>query len=76
MAEFYQKYNSQFESQEKLAKKNEYTFHKIFETKITIPLNRLNAFMLECDATQYTVNQLQKDKKNNSCTIWLHHKIL
>jgi|13_taG_2_1085334.scaffolds.fasta_scaffold10402_7 hypothetical protein len=76
MAEFYQKYSLNSESCEKLVKKNEYTFYKVVETKLKIPLKQLNTFVIECEASEYIINQLQKDTQNNSCTIWLHHKIL
>jgi len=76
MAEFYQKYSSNFETYEKLAKKNEYTFHKVQETKLSIPLSSLNSFVADCESSDYSINQLQKDQKKQSCTIWLHNKIL
>ena len=69
---FYEKYCSNFESCEKLIKKNDYTFIKVEEIKLTIKLEDFYNFSLDCDSNNFYIHQYQKDVKNNSCTIWVH----
>lgn len=73
---FYEKYCSNFESCEKLIKKNDYTFIKVEEIKLTINLEDFQNFSLACESNDFSIDQYQKDRKNNSCTLWIRRQIL
>jgi len=72
---FYEKYCSDFEVSEKLSKKNDYTFIKVEEVKLTIKLEDFQNFSLDCESNNFFVNQYQKDVNNNSCTIWIQKQL-
>jgi len=73
---FYEKYCANSEVSEKLVRKNDYTFIKVEEVKLTIKLEDFQNFSLACESNDFSIDQYQKDRKNNSCTLWIHRQIL
>jgi hypothetical protein len=76
MSFFYEKFCSTSEASEKLVKKNDYTFTKVEEVKLVIKLEDFHNFSLACESEGFSIDQYQKDRKNNSCTIWIQRKLL
>ena len=73
---FYEKYCATSEVSEKLVRKNDYTFIKVEEVKLTIKLEDFQNFSLACESNDFYIDQYQKDRKNNSCTLWIRRQIL
>jgi len=73
---FYEKFSSSSEVSEKLIKKNDYTFVKIEEVKVVIKLEDFQNFSLACESEDFSIDQYQKDRKNNSCTVWIRRRLL